>query len=70
MEWLKSQFKSIGAFLALAGIASIVLNFINWNLKILMWIDMWGSTVGWIIRVGLIIAGGILYLLGSRSSGA
>ncbi|HPA72391.1 MAG TPA: hypothetical protein PKY31_08985 [Spirochaetota bacterium] len=70
MEWLKSQFKSLGAFLAFAGIASIVLHFINWNLKILMWIDMWGSTVGWIIRVGLIIAGGILYLLGSRSSGA
>lgn len=69
MEWLRSQFKSIGAFLVLAGIASIVLNFINWNLKILMWIDMWGTTVGWIIRVGLIVAGGILYLLGSRSSG-
>ena len=70
MDFIKSKLSSIGAFLALAGVASIALNFFNYNLRILMWIDTWGSTMGWVIRVGLIIAGGVLYLIGSRSSQA
>lgn len=70
MDFIKSKLSSIGAFLAIAGVASIVLYFIGYNLKILMWIDMWGITMGWVIRVGLIIAGGVLYLIGSRTSQA
>lgn len=49
--------------MAIAGIASIVLLFMNMNLKLLMWIDMWGPTVGWAIRIGLLVGGAALYFL-------
>lgn len=58
--------KSIGGFLALAGVLSIALHFIGWNLKILMWIDNWGSQVGWAIRIGLVVVGVIVYLVASK----
>jgi len=51
-------------YMAIAGIASIVLLFMNMNLSLLIWIDMWGETIGWAIRIGLIIVGGALFLLG------
>ncbi|MEO0325110.1 MAG: hypothetical protein AAF447_19275 [Myxococcota bacterium] len=57
---------SIGGFMAAAGLLSSVLTLVNMNLRLLMWIDMWGSTVGWAIRVGLIVVGGGLFLLGQR----
>jgi len=57
---------SIGLYMALAGIISTVLHFMNMNLKLLMWIDMWGPTVGWAIRIGLIVVGGALFLLGAK----
>jgi len=56
---------SIGLYMAIAGIASVVLHFMNMNLRLLMWIDMWGPTVGWAIRIGLIVVGGALFLLGA-----
>lgn len=68
MENIKSYMVSIGGFIALAGIISIVLSFINYNLRILMWIENWGPTVGWIIRIGLVVAGGVLVLIGRLST--
>jgi len=61
----KSKLQSVGGAIALAGIVSIVLNFINFNLRILMWIDLWGEGVGWAIRVGLVLLGGLLYAAGA-----
>lgn len=55
--------KSLGMYMALAGIISIALNFMERNLSILMWIDMWGETIGWAIRIGLIVVGGALFLM-------
>lgn len=69
MASIKSYLASIGAFLAIAGVVSIVLSFFNYNLRILMWIDRWGATPGWIIRIGLIVAGAILFFIGRASSG-
>ncbi len=60
--------KGIGGFLALAGILSIVLHFIGYNLRILMWIDRWGMGVGWGIRGGLVVVGGVLFFIGVMSS--
>jgi len=68
MEQVKSYLMSIGGFIALAGVISIVLSFINYNLRILMWIDNWGTTVGWIIRIGLVVVGGVLILIGKLST--
>lgn len=56
--------KSIGMYMALAGIISIALKtFMDRELSILGWIDMWGETIGWVIRIGLIVVGGALFLL-------
>jgi hypothetical protein len=55
---------SVGGFLALAGVLSIVLYFIGWNLRILLWIDTWGSTMGWVIRIGITLVGVVLLVIG------
>lgn len=60
--------KSIGGFLLAAGLASIALFFFDMNLKILMWIDMWGETIGWIIRIGTSVVGGIMLVIGLLNS--
>lgn len=49
------------------GIGSAVLHFINMEFILLAWIDMWGPTVGWIIRGALAIVGGIMWLTGVDS---
>ena len=59
---------NIGGFMAIAGIASIVMSFFDYNLKILLWIDMWGPTVGWVIRIALIVVGALLYFVGRAGS--
>lgn len=61
---MMSKIASIGGFIAVAGIASIALYFAEMNLKILMWIDSWGPQTGWIIRIGLVVVGGILFAVG------
>ncbi len=55
----------IGSSMLLFGVGSIVLYFIGYNLRLLMWIDNWGETVGWGIRGGLVVVGGLLWLFGS-----
>jgi hypothetical protein len=62
MDFIKSKLSSIGALLAVFGIASAVLSFFDYNLKLLMWVDLWGTTMGWVIRVALIVVGGALFL--------
>jgi len=49
--------------MAIAGLASIVLHFMDMNLRILMWIDMWGETIGWLIRGALLVGGAALFFL-------
>ena len=61
----KSRIQGIGGTIALAGVVSIVLNFINFNLRILMWIDAWGEGVGWAIRVGLVLLGAAIWAAGA-----
>jgi hypothetical protein len=58
------QMKSIGGYLFFFGLGSIILNFLNMEFKLLMWIDNWGPTVGWSIRIGLLVLGAVLWLLG------
>ncbi|MDY7395921.1 hypothetical protein UMM65_11750 [Aureibaculum sp. 2210JD6-5] len=58
----------LGGYIAIFGVASIILSFFNYNLRILMWIDSWGTTVGWIIRIGLIVLGAALFFLGARDT--
>lgn len=60
---------NLGGFLAISGIISIILYLIDYNLRILAWIDVWGETIGWIIRGGLIVVGVLLFFLAGSSSG-
>ena len=55
--------RSIGSTLVLFGVGSIILNLINYEFALLMWIDNWGTTVGWVIRGAMIVAGAALFLL-------
>lgn len=63
---MKNILGSIGSYAAIFGILSSVLNFFDYNLSILIWIDEWGVTNGWIIRIGLIVVGAILWFMFGR----
>lgn len=63
MEIIKSKLGQGGLILAVMGILSIALTLFNYNIRLLAWIDLWGNTTGWIIRILLILGGGTLFLL-------
>ena len=58
--------KSIGSTLALLGIGSFVLHFIDYEFIVLMWIDNWGTIVGHGIRVAMIVIGAVLFFVGMK----
>lgn len=58
--------KSLGGTLFFFGVGSCILHFLNMEFILLMWVDLWGPTIGWIIRGILIVAGGILWLIGKN----
>ena len=53
--------RGIGSFLFIMGAGSFVLNLIDMEFKLLMWIDLWGPNVGLAIRLGLMALGGALW---------
>ena len=61
--------KQLGGTMFLFGIISAVLHFINYELVILIWIDSWGPTIGWIIRGALVVVGGVLWLVANKAEG-
>ncbi|WP_435263073.1 hypothetical protein [Tenacibaculum sp. nBUS_03] len=61
METIKSKLGKGGLILAAMGIMSIVLSIFNYNIRLLAWVDVWGNTMGWVIRFLLILVGGLLY---------
>ena len=63
MENIKSKLGKGGLILAAMGIMSIVLSIFNYNIRLLAWVDLWGNTMGWIVRFLLIGGGGALYFL-------
>lgn len=63
MDDIKSKLGKAGLLIGAMGIMSIVLSIFNYNIRLLAWIDIWGATMGWIIRVLLILGGGILFFL-------
>ncbi|WP_298420477.1 hypothetical protein [uncultured Kordia sp.] len=59
--------RTIGTYLAIFGIGSIILYFFDMQFRLLMWIDMWGESAGWAIRIGMIVLGAILFVIGKPS---
>lgn len=50
--------------MAFFGLFAIVLNFFDRVPSILMWIYEWGEGVAWAIKIGLVVAGAVLFFLG------
>lgn len=53
-----------GGYMFFFGVGSIILYFIGMQFILLAWIDLWGETVGWVIRIGLAVIGAALWLAG------
>jgi len=60
--------KQLGLYVVIFGIGSMVLNYFNYEFRILMWVDNWGSTVGWGIRSALVVVGAVMFFLGGQAA--
>lgn len=60
----------IGYYLMFFGAGSIALNLFDYEFSLLMWIDNWGTDVGWGIRIGAILIGALIWLVSSKSEDA
>lgn len=49
--------KSIGVWLIIFAAGSALLPYLNLQFILLAWIDMWGPTIGWIIRGAMLVIG-------------
>lgn len=58
--------KNFGGFLALLGIAAIVMKYLDRVPRLLIWIYEWGENVAWAIKIGLVVVGGAMYLFGPK----
>lgn len=65
---MKRLLANIGGFLAISGIISTILHLIDVDVSILDWIDSGGPMLGWIIRIGLIVTGVLMFFLVGKSS--
>ena len=62
--------RKLGGYLFFFGVGSIVLYFLNMEFIVLTWIDTWGESVGWAIRIGMAIVGGVLWLIARQQEKA
>jgi hypothetical protein len=62
--------KSWGMWLFIFGAGSFVLNMLGMEFVVLGWIDNWGPTVGTAIRVGLMVVGALMWLVGRKQAAA
>ena len=62
--------KSLGSLLVILGIVTIIYGFMDRVPKILSWIYDNGETQAWVIKIGLIVVGVVLYAIGARRKAA
>lgn len=60
--------QKFGGTLVLLGVLAIVMNYLNMVPRVLMWIYAWGEGTALFIKIGLIVLGGILWLIGKKQS--
>ena len=58
---------SLGSGLFLFGLGSMILNMLDREFILMMWVDNWGTGVGWGIRIGMMIVGAVLWFVGQAS---
>jgi len=59
--------KSLGGTLFLFGVGSSVLHLLGREFVVLLWVDLWGPTVGWAVRIALALVGSVLWLAGNQT---
>ncbi len=60
--------KSIGSTLVMLGVLAIVLDLFNYVPIVLSWIYQWGEPTAWGIKIGIIVLGVVLYLVGNKKN--
>lgn len=60
--------KQLGSALFVIGVGSMILPFVHLEFRFLSWIDNWGPTVGWGIRIGLAVVGAVLWLVALKTA--
>lgn len=55
--------QNIGAAMVVAGLFAIVLDVVNRVPSYLIWIYNWGDGVAWLIKIGLVVVGGLIYYM-------
>jgi hypothetical protein len=63
MEARETQ-RRIGAILVIMGSLSAVLSLIGYELRLLIWIDLFGPVGAWLVRALLVGGGALLYVFG------
>jgi hypothetical protein len=58
--------RQIGSLAVFLGVFAIVLDFLDRVPSLLVWIYNWGEGPAWGIKIGLIVVGAALWLLGGR----
>lgn len=46
-----------GIFIIVMAVGSAILPYFGLQFVVVGWVDMWGPTIGWLIRAGLIVLG-------------
>ena len=62
--------RKLGMYMALFGVLAIVLNFLDRVPTLLAWIYNWGEGVAWGIKIGLVVAGAVLFFMGKPAAEA
>lgn len=60
--------QKFGGTLVLLGVLAIVMNYLNMVPRVLMWIYALGEGTALFIKIGLIVLGGILWLIGKKQA--
>ena len=62
--------KGIGGLMMLLGAGSFLLNMLGHEFILIMWIDLWGPTVGILLRIAMIVVGAGLWFVGHKQETA
>lgn len=62
--------KSFGFWLFVFGAGSFLLHQFGREFRLLSWVDNWGADIGMAIRIGLIVVGAALWLIGHKQERA
>ena len=60
--------RKVGGYMIFFGLFAIVLDYLDRVPTILAWIYEWGDTIAWVIKIGLVAIGAVLYFMGASKT--